>query len=262
MTVFISYQPGAKGKFITEICDLGTVPDASLTPKYDIHGGNIRWLEYPVRRYLHEHNIPNGNYHGLDPEELKENYTRYVDTILECLKTCNSKYAVDTHYVRETSLNYMLSKGAKVVRIITTDENYINKLFDNFFYKNFINKNKKNSIIIARHVIATTDTPIKEQFNYEMLNRPLNKWDKESLRMLYDISSLSIKKLQEPGIIVHENLLEVNSKELTDIDVLTKIVEFAGGTMNDIVKSRIEEYNNAQQDITTFDEYIEEFLNN
>lgn len=260
MTVFVSYQPGAKGNFIAEICDLGIVPGAYKILNYSTIEGNRRWLDYAMESYLLSHKISRGSYHGVMPEE--ENYKFYIDTLIDAFKFTGSKFSPNIHYTEVASLEYILSKGEKVVRIITATKEHAAKLKDNFFYKNFIKKDSAEQTAMAKHVITTTETPLKENFDYTVFKKPLKEWDKNSIKVLYDICALSTVKLQEPNVIKHSNLLEVHSNELASIDVLASIVEFAGGTMNDVVRHRIDEYNAAQEEITTFDEYMNVFLNN
>lgn len=262
MTVFIAYQSGAKGNFLAEICDLASGANAYPFGQKNIISGNSNWLTLSMTEYLNMHNITQGMYHGIYPQSDPENYTYYIDTVLKGMKILANKFAVTTHYIEQAPVEYILSKGARVVKVVTTDKESASKLLDNFFFKNFIkDKNNKNVSNMARHVITTTITPLKAKFNFDLLDKPLIEWDKDSIRVLYKISALSAAHTQEPNLISHENLLEVNVNSLSSIDTLTEIIEFAGGTINDVVKERIEEYNTAQLEISSFDEYIDQFLN-
>lgn len=265
MTVFISYLPGAKGKFIAEICDLSTHPNLYL--KADIHGGSVYWLDELMQEYLNKNKILQSNYHGMYPEEQYHKF--YIDTIANGQEKLKSNFVVDIHYTNKMPLEYILSKGHKLIRIVSTDENTASKLQNNFFYKNFINQNKADPIVKANFAsyimtnhIDQESLKIKKDFNTNLIGRPLLDWDKESLRVLFDMCGVFTRRIQQANIIEHENLFEVNINDLTSIDTLTSIINFVGGSMNDAVMNRITQYNNAQQDITSFDEYIDVFLNN
>jgi hypothetical protein len=265
MTVFISYLPGAKGKFITEICDLST--HLNLHLKTDVHGGSVYWLDELMQEYLNKNKILQSNYHGMYPEEQYHKF--YIDTIANGQEKLKSNFAVDIHYTNKIPLEYILSKGHKLIRIISTDDDTATRLQNNFFYKNFINHNKadpENKANLASYIMVNHTDPesmiAKKDFDFKLIGRPLLEWDKESLRILFNMCGLFTRRIQEPNIIKHENLFEVNIRDLTSIDTLASIINFAGGSMNDAVMNRITQYNNAQKDITTFDEYIDDFLNN
>ena len=115
--------------------------------------------------------------------------------------------------------------------------------------------------MIANHNNRESEI-IKKGFNTKFIGRPLSEWDKESLRILFDLCGVFTKRLDDPNLIVHENLLVVDVNDLQSVDTLETIIKFAGGTMNDTVMQRITQYNKAQQDVTVFDEYIDDFLNN
>jgi hypothetical protein len=265
MTVFVSYIPGTKGKFVTEICDLSK--NEGLHLKTNVHGGSVYWLNPLMEECLNKNKISQTNYHGIHPED--KYYKFYIDTIVNLTERLKSNFSVDIHYTSEITLNYILSKGHKLIRIISTDTNNSSKLHNNFFYKNFINQYKNDpidkanfaSFIMTKHNDQSS-LKIKKDFNSELIGKMLHEWDKDSLRILFNICGLFTNKIQQPNIIEHENLFEVNVNDLDSIDTLESIINFVGGSMNDAVVNRITQYNNAQKDITTFDEYIDDFLNN
>ena len=58
MTVFVSYRPGAKGKFVTEICDLSIHPElVNVKKNKDISGGNVYWLTPTMQYHLAKNNL-------------------------------------------------------------------------------------------------------------------------------------------------------------------------------------------------------------
>lgn len=261
MTVFVSYQAGAKGKFVTEVCDLSTHPE--IVNIKNISSGNVNWITPEMHEHLINNNFPVTQFHGKFPEE--ENYQFYIDTVLQQIKKANLNFSVDTHYVQKCSLEYILSKGEKVIRIIVSNEQSVYKLQNNFFYKNFLDKKIYEDIkpvisILIEETHANCPDLVKD-FDHSILDKSLNEWDKNTLSILFDACRVFTKDIQEPNIIVHENLLEIEMDDLLSIDTLTNIVDFVGGTMNDTVCKRIEEYYKAQEKITIFDEYIENFLN-
>jgi len=265
MTVFVSYHPGAKGKFIAEICDLSKHTNLRKT-NLQKAGGNARWLDKMIR-YLQDNNISISDIHGKFPEE--EYCKTYINTVLAGMETLQSDLTVDTHYTEKCSLEYILEQGHKVIRIVVADEKGVESLQNNFFYKNFIDDEKspiENRSRLAKNNIISCGNEsyskhIVEDFDNELLDKPISQWDKKALSILFDVCGVFTKKIQVYNLIRHPNLLEVNVTDLRYLDVLANIIKFAGGEMNKETRDRIVEYNKAQSNITTFDEYIETFIN-
>ena len=85
---FILYAPGAKGKFIAEICEMLTNTfDESIV---DTTGNEFKGLpSWPIvfKEYLENNNLSILHSHGWNPES--EQHRNYVDTILDFSKLYN-----------------------------------------------------------------------------------------------------------------------------------------------------------------------------
>ncbi len=255
--VFVMYTPGAKGKFVTELSSILLTSDRETVNASNI-GGNIRWNQtLKSNNYFKEY--PN----GIFPEE--ENYKEYIHQIEETCKEIDcDTLCIDTHYMNEETLKYILERGHRVIRIYTTEHDSMD-LQNNFFYKNFIyNLSDKNlnfkledSLKIAKTAIISSNK-LKEFEN--ILQTPLHLWSKEQLTSLYDLVSASTSGITET-INDRHDLLNLKYSNLNDINELLKIPKFLNVKVNNEFLSRCQTYIEEQKRITNFDNYIDSFLN-
>lgn len=260
MITFISYAPGARGKFITELCER-SVKNPKWIEITTMSGGNVFWWNV-VGDHFKSIGIGRENSRIISPE--LDNYKFYVDSVRSALlKFSHEDFFVDTHCIEYESLNYMLESGCKVVRIIVTDSNQIETLKNDFFYKNFVagpgSDNEKldfATMIIKRR--KNKDPNNDYTLTTSKFHLPLKQWGEEALAELYNTCTFFNK--QKENIIIHDNLLEVNYSDLLKIETISKIIKFVDGEMNDRVKKRFNEYVQGQNEIPPFDVYIKDFI--
>jgi len=113
---FILYPPGAKGKFIADLCELlsNTFDQDIIDTRGNEFKGVPSWPS-AFRDYLENNNLSSLDLHGWYPEP--EQYKNYVDTVLEFSKSYNKKLFVDCHYTGGGSVQYMLDRGCTVIVI-------------------------------------------------------------------------------------------------------------------------------------------------
>jgi len=260
--VFIMYLSGAKGKFITELCDLLMHPprDIGYVTKHFFNnsGGNVNW-NYKLLSNKYFDLYPNGVF----PEEI--NYTEYVSQIEDSCKSAGlESLCIDTHYQLPKTVQYLLDRNYKVIRIYTTTEDGP-ILQNNFFFKNFIydltktrsiNDTIKYSLQCAKVAIETANK--LEEFKYD-LNIPLHNWSKERLKSLFNIiGHFTGGHMHE--IEDKENLMNLKFTDINNIDNLLPIANFLGVEVNDNFLNRCDMYFKKQNQIQQFDEYVETFL--
>lgn len=268
MIVFVVYNPGSKGKFVTEICDLSRMAENALGEiRPHPASGRAIWMGYAIDELV-ARGFKYGDTHGLHPED--ENYKFYVDSVMTALN--NSELAeptVDVHYSRKETIEYMLEKGAKVIRIIVPDAASAKMAHNDFFYKNFIanySNNEEDIVRFAKMVMNNEGKFVSEEQKAQMMetvySKPLKEWGKENIRALYNACGGFTTRIQEPNILKHKNLLEVKVSDIIDFNTIAMIANFVDGKVNSYVLERLAAYKKEQEKITTFDEYIDTFLNN
>lgn len=254
--IFVMYAPGAKGKFITELCDL-LLSTKFSTKNIKSHAGNVTW-----NRQLRSNNYFSEYPNGVFPEE--ENYKEYIYQIEETCKTLGHDYlCIDTHYQNKETVAAFLEKNHKVIRISKTDTDS-KDLQNNFFYKNFIyNVTADNlefrimdSLRIAKTSLASVNK--LEEFEND-LTIPLHLWSKEKLIFLFDSVGKFTSGKMDP-IEDQENLLNLKYSDLNNMNTLLQLPDFLGVDVNDNFLSRINTYIKQQEQITNFDEYIDKFI--
>lgn len=267
MIIFVVYGPGAKGKFVTEICDLARMAENALGEiRPHPSSGRAIWMGYVIDELLAA-GFKYGDTHGFHPEA--EHYKFYVDTVIAALnKSDLQEPTVDVHYTRKDTIEYMLAKGAKVIRIVVNDDDAARMAHNDFFYKNFI-ANYENDIedigrfsrMILEQQVKFESPEQKDHLMATVYSKPLKEWGKEHIRILYNACAGFTGQRQEPGIIQHKNLLEINVKDILDFNTIAVIANFAGGKLNSYVLQRCSDYKKEQEKITSFDDYIDKFLN-
>lgn len=268
--VFVSYQPGAKGKFVSEVCDISRLGiDPAKNQLVTQAGGAPGWVT-KIKQSLdlkHPDFVTKNDYTGIFPE--KENYVFYIDTVIEELKKNHAEnYAVDTHYVGESSLRYMLDSGVQVIRIVVDTYKELEKIRTNFFYKNFIanfENNKDYSLQLANKLFSEGNVKFLSSSELDSLKsvstQYLNEWTKTQLKLLNKLCPFMILP-EKKQVVQHENLLEVNLSDLYNFQTFETIIKFVSGELNDIAVKRINSYLVEQEKILSFDEYIDQFLEN
>lgn len=267
MITFISYMPGARGKFVTEICELSH-SSANNSNKTSA-GGNISWVSM-LTDDLQKLGISWQEIHYLDPEN--EKFKFYVDSIISAGSQLGiENLFIDTHYILPETFEYAISRGCRVIRIVVNNDENLDNLQNNFFYKNFIEKyddpnarascqNLAKKNIIQRKNSRSKWPITEEEFkNVEnMFDIPLAHWTKEQLKILHRCSKFG--DLQDKNIMNHSSLIEVNYDDLLKEDTIKKIVEFVAGQYNDNVKRRFDDYVVGQNKVVDFDSYIDKFI--
>lgn len=260
MITFISYIPGARGKFVAELCQL-SMTTGEVYGNPTSAGGNITWINF-IQHDLEKLGIQWTDVHHLDPEH--EKYKFYIDSISSCLsKFENNNFFVDTHYILKDTLEYALSQGHKVIRIVVSNHKQYEQINNHFFYKNFVStlSDDQKRLDLAKRIVEQSEHgPYRLKLNLvrDQFDLPLNRWNIEALTILYKLCG-EFFKIQKPNIITHENLLEVDYDSLLNFENVNRIINFVGGELNDHVKKRFDTYVAEQNKIPPFDVYINEF---
>ena len=255
--IFVSYAPGAKGKFVTELCSILLTKDRE-TVNVNLGGGNIRWNQtLGSNDYFKEY--PN----GIFPEQ--EHYKEYIKQIEDtCLAIGCETLCIDTHYMSEETVEYLLERGHKVIRIFTTQEDS-KDLQNNFFYKNFMYKlsdsNIKFKLEDALNIAKTTITSADKLEEFaDVLQTHLHLWSKQQLTSLFDtVGSCTSGRVDT--ISDRPNLLNLKYSGLNDTSSLLAIPKFLNVEPSNEFLLRCESYIKEQTKITNFDNYIDLFLN-
>ena len=280
MITFVSYVPGARGKFIAEICDLSKLKDDKLDDSLYRHsqesGGQVQWTKALIP-YFEQVNLGYANIHGIFPE--KENYKQYIDIIIDGLEQANAQNCtVDIHYIEKDSLEYILGRGAKVIRVTVTRSAQASKLQNDFFYKNFIagineTVDESHKILMREQQLVLARKIIDENYNNDRtwvpkylldlakskFDLPLSQWGVDGLTVLYKCCGGLNRQLQKPNIVTHDNLFEIEISDVLNFDNIVKIVNFVGGQVNDDVINRFNSYIKQQETIPKFNDYINDF---
>lgn len=260
MITFISYMPGTRGKFLTELCDI-SLNKRLAGSSLNTLGGQITWYDR-IRSHLENVGIDWKHAHVIDPEV--GNHEFYVDSIVSGLTALGDEdFFVDTHCIEYESLNYMLESGCKVVRVIVTNYLQTDKIQSDFFYKNFIASASSDELKLklAIRIIEQTknNNPNKDfSLSISKFHLPLNQWGEDALRQLYNCCIFF--KIQKENMIIDDNLLELNYNDLLKVETISKLIDFVGGEMNDQVLTRFDNYVQAQNKIPEFDVYIKDFV--
>jgi hypothetical protein len=261
MITFVMYVPGAKGKFITELCDLLTNSHHS---NIDIKsGGHVSWtdkIDYVI----------DNDTNGIFPEDL--HYQEYVKKIND--KTILSNVQdlfVDVHYTNRQTIDYLLSNNHKVIFISTSEDDTI-KLVDNFYYKNFIapfyvgvNSLQKTKQIEG---LLTDNYKAVKSLNDEdfdivspYFSKPFFQWSKDCYDVCYKmIRSSCIHKNTIINDITHRNFLHLEYKNISDPNTLQQVANLvSSGLTNKLAVSRFNSYTDSQS-FGTYNEFIEKFI--
>lgn len=256
--IFTMYVPGAKGKFITELCDLLLDQEKDVID-FNNTGGNVGWnFKLGSNKYFAEY--PN----GIFPEEVHyKEYINQIETTAQDLGHVN--LCIDTHYVFPETIEYLLERNHKVIRIYTTRED-APALQNNFFYKNFMyDLNHPNMRIedIIKHSLLCAKSAVETAYRFDEfkddLNLPIHKWSREKLKELFKaVGHFTNGYMPEFGD--RENLLNLRFSELNSMDTLMQLPTFLNLKVNDKFLNRCNSYMKKQSEIQTFDEYVDKFL--
>ena len=272
---FILYAPGAKGKFVTEVCEMLTNTfDESIV---NTTGNEFKGLpSWPIvfKEYLENNNLPIVHAHGWQPEV--EQHKNYVDTILNFSKSYNKKLFVDCHYTNNgNSVEYMLEKGCKVIVI----KNYIKdryELLHNFFYKNIIvGYPNKFSHVFLKHCKDLIDNnafgDIGKKMTEELKEMYLkiepyaeidfHLWPREIKDLLFKSICL-INAGRVNYFNTHENCLKINYSDIGSEEILIQLSEFVDGNIDNKTLNMYNTYSMAQKSIPKYEDYIDTFYKN
>jgi len=272
MITFVSYKPGARGKFLSEICDLSKTNlnklDDSLYRHSHGSNGQVQWtmalIPFFEKTGLGFHHI-----HGIFPE--KENYKTYIDLIVQGLQEFEAAdFTVDIHYIEQETLQYILDAGHRVVRIVVATQVESEELQNNFFYKNFIAPSSIKTeqseaqklalaVKLAEDDYHNPDSWVPKHLVELALakrDQKLENWGRDALNVLYKCSGSLARRLQKKNIITHENLFEIQLSNILNLDEVAKVINFVGGEVNEDVVKRFEAYKEEQRKIPPFKDYI------
>lgn len=269
---FILYAPGAKGKFITELCEVLSTKQSNES---QLVKGHPNWM-FDFSKYLPSVDLPQRNLHGFNPEV--EKYKFYVDTILDFSKGYNKKLFVDCHYNKLDTIKYMLETGCKVIVINhnnkSTEERH--ELANNFFYKNLIYNypNTTDPEMLDQLIssvqrilevgLGPAGMPTIKKLNemyvkfvpYRSL--PLHAWPREAKDVLYD----SVYLLNTEGninFVNHDNCLVIDYKTIGSEDMLTSLANFIDEDIDSTAITLYNKYSANQKAIPKYTEYIDTF---
>lgn len=264
---FILYCPGAKGKFIAEICELlSNTFDEGIV---DTTGKEFKGVpSWPVvfKEYLENKNQSSLDLHGWHPEP--EQYKNYVNTILEFSKSYNKKLFVDCHYSEGNSVQYMLDQGCKVIII----KNYFKdryELLNNFFYKNIILNYPNNFtkfLLDLWKEMANADSFSQEIKDIYLKIEPYKSidfhlWPREIKDLLFKTT-----ELMNTGRVhyfnQHENCLKIAYDKIGADEILVQLSEFVGGTIDSKTLNMYNTYSRNQKTIPKYEDYIDTFYKN
>lgn len=255
------YVPGAKGKFITEMCDLLITNSNDVKLPVNVKsGGHVSWtdqLKYVI----------DGDTNGIFPEEL--HYKEYIKRITD--KANKQDINVDTHYTKLETIIYLLANNHNVI-FINTDEDDILELVDNFYYKNFIapfytgidplKKTKQiEGLLIDNY--KTIKSLNDNEFNLvkEYFAKPFYQWSKECYDICYTMArhSCNPPKLN-PKELTHNNFLYLEYKNLGQESTIQSIANLmSNGVISKVARYRFNSYTDSQA-FGTYNEFIEKFI--
>lgn len=265
---FILYPPGAKGKFITEICELlSNTFDEELV---DTTGNEFKGFpSWPVMfgDYLESRNRSKLDLHGWYPES--EQHKNYVDTVIEFSKSYNKKLFVDCHYSLGDSVQYMLDQGCKVI-IIKTYFKDRHELLNNFFYKNIIlnypNNFSKKLLTLWKEMIDVKNVkyPISQELKDIYLkiepykSTEFHLWPREIKDLLFKTT-----EIMNSGRIYYfnpnDNCLTIEYDKIGSNKMLVQLSEFINGTIDSRTLNVYNTYSAHQKTIPKYEDYIDNF---
>jgi hypothetical protein len=260
MITFVMYVPGAKGKFITEICDILTNSHRS---NIDIKsGGHVSWtdkIDYVI----------DNDTNGIFPEEL--HYQEYIKKISDKTISSNVKdLFVDVHYINRETIDYLLGNNHKVIFISTSEDDILN-LVDNFYYKNFIapfytgiDPLQKTKLIegLLTDNYNTVKSLNDEDFDIvsTYFSKPFFQWSKDCYDVCYKMIRSSCKPTNaDVSDLTHDNFLHLKYKNISDPNTLQQVTNLLSVGINELALNRFNSYTDSQA-FGTYNEFIEKFI--